>query len=54
MTTALLRESFYALKRGVLPGVDGIRWQTHGITSQGEGARIRVACSQKVRLVLQL
>ena len=27
LTVALLRESFYALKRKAAPGVDGIRWQ---------------------------
>jgi len=26
----LLRDSFYALKRGASPGVDGVRWQEYG------------------------
>jgi RNA-directed DNA polymerase len=29
LTVALLRESFYALKRKAAPGVDGVRWQEY-------------------------
>ncbi len=29
VTIALLRDSFYALKRGASPGVDGVRWQEY-------------------------
>jgi RNA-directed DNA polymerase len=29
MTTSLLRDSFYALKRQASPGVDGVRWQEY-------------------------
>jgi group II intron reverse transcriptase/maturase len=29
LTTSLLRESFYALKRQASPGVDGVRWQEY-------------------------
>src|SRR3974377_2208900 len=29
LTTSLLRDSFYALKRGASPGVDGVRWQEY-------------------------
>lgn len=30
VTTELLRESYYALKREAAPGVDGVMWQTYG------------------------
>ena len=30
VTADLLRESFFALKRGVAPGVDGVTWQEYG------------------------
>ena len=29
LTTALLRQSYYALKRNAAPGVDGVRWQEY-------------------------
>ena len=29
VTTSLLRDSFYALKRQASPGVDGVRWQEY-------------------------
>ena len=29
LTVDLLRDSFYALKRGASPGVDGVRWQEY-------------------------
>ena len=29
LTTDLLRESYYALKRNAAPGVDGVRWQEY-------------------------
>ena len=29
LTTALLRDSFYALQRRAAPGVDGVRWQEY-------------------------
>src|SRR5215831_18830111 len=31
LSVALLRESFYALKRQASPGVDGVRWQEYEI-----------------------
>src|SRR6202140_1478418 len=30
LTVALLRDSFYALKRKAAPGVDGVTWQEYG------------------------
>jgi retron-type reverse transcriptase len=30
LTVDLLRDSFYALKRHVAPGVDGVTWQAYG------------------------
>ena len=35
MTVALLRDSFYALKRKAAPGVDGITWQEYGTGLEG-------------------
>jgi retron-type reverse transcriptase len=30
VTVDLLRDSYYALKRGAAPGVDGVTWQEYG------------------------
>ena len=35
LTVALLRDSFYALKRKAAPGVDGIRWQEYETGLEG-------------------
>ena len=37
VTTSLLRDSFYALKRQASPGVDGVRWQEY---ESGLGGRL--------------
>jgi RNA-directed DNA polymerase len=38
LTVDLLRESYYAIKRGASPGVDGVSWQEYGIyASEGTG-----------------
>jgi len=35
VTTSLLRDSFYALKRSASPGVDGVRWQEYETGLEG-------------------
>ena len=35
VTVDLLRDSFYALKRGAAPGVDGVTWQEYGRGLEG-------------------
>ena len=35
LTVALLRESFYALKRKAAPGVDGVTWQEYETGLEG-------------------
>jgi RNA-directed DNA polymerase len=35
LTVALLRDSFYALKRKAAPGVDGVSWQEYEIGLEG-------------------
>ena len=35
LTVALLRDSFYALKRKAAPGVDGVTWQEYGTGLEG-------------------
>jgi RNA-directed DNA polymerase len=46
MTTSLLRDSFYALKRQASPGVDGVRWQEYesGLEGRLVDLHSRVHC----------
>src|SRR5215470_16790493 len=43
LTTALLRDSFYALKRKAAPGVDGVTWQEYETGPDGRQRPLGVA-----------
>jgi hypothetical protein len=40
VTVDLLRDSFFALKRGAAPGVDGVTWQEYGSGLEGRIANL--------------